>query len=423
MGAGTNTFLEVADAIGCRLCRDALRAGDRCNWVGPAMEFIENRWQVVYRTFGPDFYSGTSGIAFFLARLSHQTGNKFQKQLAEAALRQALSRIETLSKETDFGFYSGLTGIAYALLETCEILDRPEFATRALDILRSAQPSSKQTFDVVSGSAGVIPALLKLHERWQQDFLLDAAMRHGHLLLQNAHRGGDGWSWDTMGTPGQKHLTGFSHGTAGIAWALIELYSNTHDREFLVAGTAALDYERHLYNPQQGNWPDFRTFGGVNGNSGQGFTLAWCHGAPGIGLCRLRVYQVLGEAAFLEEAKAAINTTSTALKQSLHSQQGNLCLCHGNAGNAELLIEANEILHDNATSELVNEIAESGVQRYAKDRNAWPCGVLSAGETPNLMLGLAGIGYFYLRLANPKKVPSVLIVKPALTKAALAESA
>jgi lantibiotic modifying enzyme len=35
---------------------------------------------------------------------------------------------------------------------------------------------------------------------------------------------------------------------------------------------------------------------------------------------------------------------------------------------------------------------------------------MGGGETPNLMLGLAGIGYFYLRLYDPVKYPSVLII-------------
>lgn len=32
------------------------------------------------------------------------------------------------------------------------------------------------------------------------------------------------------------------------------------------------------------------------------------------------------------------------------------------------------------------------------------------GEAPNLLLGLAGIGYFFLRLHNPVDVPSVLLL-------------
>jgi hypothetical protein len=37
----------------------------------------------------------------------------------------------------------------------------------------------------------------------------------------------------------------------------------------------------------------------------------------------------------------------------------------------------------------------------------WPCGIPGAGEAPGLMLGTAGIGYFYLRLAKPE-IPTAL---------------
>jgi len=45
-------------------------------------------------------------------------------------------------------------------------------------------------------------------------------------------------------------------------------------------------------------------------------------------------------------------------------------------------------------------------------RSTGPCGVVSGGETPNLMLGTAGIGYFYLRLYDSSAVPSVLLTQP-----------
>ncbi|MBV9711823.1 MAG: type 2 lantipeptide synthetase LanM, partial [Ktedonobacteraceae bacterium] len=43
------------------------------------------------------------------------------------------------------------------------------------------------------------------------------------------------------------------------------------------------------------------------------------------------------------------------------------------------------------------------------DRQGWVTGVPLGVETPGLMVGLAGIGYGLLRLAAPKQVPSVLL--------------
>jgi hypothetical protein len=48
-------------------------------------------------------------------------------------------------------------------------------------------------------------------------------------------------------------------------------------------------------------------------------------------------------------------------------------------------------------------------RHYAVPGKQWPCGI-SVGCTPGLLLGLAGIGYFYLRLYRPS-IPSILLAQ------------
>jgi hypothetical protein len=43
-------------------------------------------------------------------------------------------------------------------------------------------------------------------------------------------------------------------------------------------------------------------------------------------------------------------------------------------------------------------VGEQGIEQIERQDLRWPCGVTDGDETPNLMLGTAGIGYFYLRL-------------------------
>jgi lantibiotic modifying enzyme len=93
--------------------------------------------------------------------------------------------------------------------------------------------------------------------------------------------------------------------------------------------------------------------------------------------------------------------------------QGDFTLCHGRAGNAELLIYAAEARGDEAARAVALAVGRQGTEAFRRNDLPWPCGVPGGGETPNLMLGLAGIGYFYLRLYDPVNVPSVLIVKPS----------
>lgn len=405
-------YLEAADHIGARLCRDAIWAGERCNWLGDAMEFAEGRWQVIHRSFGPDLYGGTSGIALFLARLYSFTGDKIFRKAAEGAAACTLSQMPLLDPALSFGFYSGATGIAYALGELAKLLDRDDMEQHSAALLKKLprEKPAVQTWDIISGSAGMIPVLLKLHGASGGDFLLDLALQHGEMLLEGAHRNGDGWSWTTM--PGPKDLTGFSHGTAGIGWALLELHAASREPRFLEAGLSALRYERRWYDTAQENWPDFRSDPqpGVQ----QICAVAWCHGAPGIGLSRIRAHQLLQEKECLTEATVAVRTTSRSLNAALHNggQGSNCSLCHGNMGNAELLLLAGDLLEDSDSLKLVSQLADQSIQQYQAGHNPWPCGVLNGGENPSLMLGLAGIGYFFLRLHDRKKVPSVMIVGP-----------
>lgn len=414
MNEPQNQFLETANYLGAKICRDALWAGNDCNWLGPSMEYVGGNWTVVHRAYGPDLYAGTSGIALFLANLYGATHEKIYRLTAEGGLRQSLSRLEDLHPMVRCGFYSGCVGIAFSLLEVADLLGHENFASEALRLLKSltADDPDQQGLDVISGGAGAIPPLLDVHQKHPDDFLLELAIKHGEHLLGTARKNEFGWSWNTMDAP--RDLTGFSHGTAGIAWALLELHAKTGEQRFREAAEEAFRYERHWYNAEQENWPDFRSIasGNPSAEAATVCSVTWCHGAPGIGLSRLRAYELTGQEVYREEASAALRTTARMLSVSNQVWQDNLSLCHGFTGNAELLVYAGEVLGDTSHLDLVKRVGQSGCERYRKMNLPWPCGVPGAGETPNLMLGLAGIGYFYLRLHDSSKHRLLLIVRP-----------
>jgi type 2 lantibiotic biosynthesis protein LanM len=412
MSEPNEIFLQAAANIGAKLSRDALWAGNRCNWLGDSMEVVGRSWQVAHRSFGPDLYSGTSGTGLFLARLFALTGERLYRVTTEGALRHALSKLDVFGPSTRIGFYSGLTGIAYALLEVGEAFDREDFRDKALQIIDGMvnDDLAQQGLDVLNGCAGAIPVLLSIHRRYEKEHLLELANRCGQHLIDKARRSDYGWSWNTLDVPAemnQQDLTGFSHGAAGIAWALLELHNKTRDKKYLDAANEAFRYEQHWFDREQGNWPDFRSSNEpAGGASGPSFMTAWCHGAAGIGLSRVRAYELTGDDARRAEAEAAIKTTTGTLGQN------NFSLCHGTGGNAELLINASETFDAPAYKTTADNVGAAGIEQYQKTNTPWPCGVMGGGETPNLMLGLAGIGHFYLRLYDTSKTPSVLIITP-----------
>ncbi|HYM59886.1 MAG TPA: lanthionine synthetase LanC family protein [Thermoanaerobaculia bacterium] len=412
VAAPRERFLDVAWSIGARLCRDAIWDDDRCNWLGDSMEAHGGEWKVAHRSYGPELYSGTSGIALFLTRLNRIRPDPVLAATARGAIRQALSRVHESVPEIRHALYSGWTGIALALLDSGDLLDKGSLKKEALRLLDGIRGKEldPMSLDVVSGAAGAILGLCAIDRRLGGDRFLDEARRLGEHLLTHAHRNDDGWSWTTMPPMGpgeQKDLTGYSHGAAGIALALLELHARTNDARFLEAAQQGFAYERKHFSAEQQNWPDFRSFASPNPQQ-PGYSLAWCHGAPGIGLSRLRAFALTKDETWKREAESAIAGTYRPL--TMPSPAENFSLCHGTGGNAELFIHAAEVLGDERYRSVAEAVGDRGIQTVQAMRNPWPCGVVSGGESPNLMLGTAGIGYFYLRLYDSATVPSMLQV-------------
>jgi type 2 lantibiotic biosynthesis protein LanM len=422
-----NVYLETAAFLGRRLCRDALWAGPRCNWLGDSMEFVDNAWSVVHRVLGPDLYAGTSGIAIFLARLHRLTGERLFQVAAEGAIAHALSCLQDIPPPARMAFYSGWTGVAYAAAELAELFDSAALLDRAFALIGEAARDSADNpgLDVIGGGAGAIPALISLHRRYARHDILPLAVRLGEHLLANARQSdvgaSMGWSWNTLDGQTERDPTGFSHGAAGIAWALLELYAETRTTSFRTAAERGFAYEGQWFSKEHENWPDFRKIANpASGGGTPNYAVAWCHGAPGIGLSRLRAYEILGTDDLKREAQAAVRTTSSMLSHPGYGVQYDFTLCHGRSGNAELLIYAGEALGDGASRAGAEAIGRQGIEYFRRNDLPWPCGVPGGGETPGLMLGLAGIGYFYLRLYQPGLVPSVLIIRPRIDHSAAA---
>lgn len=415
MNTGKDMYLDVADRIGRNLCRDAVWDGARCNWLGWSMESVNQTWVPAYRSFAGDLYSGTSGIALFLAELYQFSSDRQQKRVMEAALNQALSLSAEMQGAARNGFYAGASGLAYVLVRIGQLQQNEALIQRGLSEMATLLPLAPDAHyvDVIGGSAGAIPAMLKLGLEHQREDFVEMAQRHGDELLKHAVKSDQGWSWDTMHVPGQKNLTGHSHGVAGIVTALLELYRACGEKRYLEGAKQGLRYERHLFSAPHSNWPDLRMMDTSQPEAAPIYNLAWCHGAPGIGLSRLRNVALLdSDPELMQELNAALQTTAHALLVPWVHGMGNYSLCHGSCGNAELMIMAGHDLNRPDLLQVAHKVAQEGWQHYGQTEMAWPCGVAGAGETPNLMLGTAGIGHFYLRLHDPVAVPSVLIVTP-----------
>lgn len=405
-------FLEAAARIGGRLCRDAIWHGGRCNWVGDGLEPVGSAWLPVQRALGPALYDGAAGIGLFLAELYAATGDAPFRTAARGALALSVTRRGEVHPPTRVALHTGLAGIAWAVARAGEAMDDAELRAAAAGLATelAGVPAAAEAVDVISGSAGAIPAMLGLARATGVHELVDAATRHGDFLLSQAVPGPAGTGWPSPGVESSAPLTGYSHGASGPALALLELGHATGEARFGAAALEGFRYERALLDRERGNWPDLRA---IEAQPGQPTPcgVAWCHGAPGIGLARLRAMRIASAGELAADADTALRTTSRSIQESIETPGGGFSLCHGHAGNAETLLAAHAATGGPEYLQFAREVGRRGIAMYEARDLPWPGGV-PGGATPSLMLGDAGIGHFLLRLHDPAATPSVLLVTP-----------
>jgi type 2 lantibiotic biosynthesis protein LanM len=392
--------LEYATRIGERLCRTLRDPAAPAPWTsygltGDGMTEVD---------VDGDLYHGSAGIALFLAYLNDLVPRPEFRRAAGRALSHAVTHTD----RRRLGAFQGLGGLIYVLTHLYHLWqDRGllELAVRLSHELTGPIDADTR-FDVLNGSAGLIPVFLGLGRQTDGQGL-DQAGRCAELLLRHAVADGDTLSWPPA-DPGEAvaNLTGFSHGAGGVGWALIQLGSLLDQPEYVDAGRRAFAYEARHFDEAQQDWYDLRHSPGGTVRDGRHFANAWCNGAAGIGLSRITSWAALGgdDEQLLREAHQALAATMRGFPRLMNDT-----LCHGRTGNAELFLRFAELRDAPAFRLEANVQVQEQWRRLDDAEN----GAADGGFFPGLMLGLSGFGMHFLRLARPDRVPSVLLLDPA----------
>ena len=365
------------------------------------------------RPIGPHLYSGTTGIALFLAAMEYVVGGDGQYRRASlrsiAPLRRSLSYLfhnPAKADQLDFklGGMIGLGGYIYSFLRIGHWLNEPQLIEEAhavATLITAERISGDGYLDVAHGSAGSLLSLLLLDSigegRSGARRPLELACVCGHHLLTNRLSvGGYPPAW--LGNHGAVPLCGFSHGAAGIAYSLVRLFERTGDERFLKAAQEGLEFERSQYNPELKNWRDLRD--PIHSR----YMASWCHGAPGIALARMGMLKVIDDDQASDDLCNALETTRSEPLAATDS------LCCGNMGRVEILLYAHTQLEDSRLCEDIESIVSRVFRRslFHGGRYSWsdPCDYLH----PSLFIGAAGIGYTWLRMLTPT-LPSILLME------------
>lgn len=348
-------MVEQAMAIAAKLQKQAIRSKDgSTTWIAPQYIFEAQRFQLLPMSHG--FYDGGCGIALFLTAIEKVTGTVEFSDLGLGALQSLYQDLQEpafaqVLKEIGIGGAVGYGSIIYALIRSSQFLKETALiqnAKQAASLITSDLIAADQNFDIISGSAGAILGLLALHNVSADQEVLEQAVACGYHLLE--HRVASDLGYKVWATFNGKLLTGFSHGAAGIAYALLRLYQVTGETPFLEAAQEAIAYERSVFIPEEGNWPDFRESGSKKHPT---CICSWCHGAPGIGLARVATLDILDTPEIRQDIEVAINTTKRhGLSEIDH-------LCCGNMGRIEFLFTAGRKL---SRPDLIEEAMKQAVQ-------------------------------------------------------------
>ncbi len=354
-----------------------------------------------------NLYDGRIGVALFLAALEHVAGETGFRDLALSAmlpLRRSLQDlIPPVTRWTTLGGAMGLGGQLYALIRVADWLRDDELlqlARRVADWFIPRRIARDEALDVIGGAAGGILGLLALSAASNNGDALNAAVLCGdHLLEKRAVSDSGHRAWATSWA--RRPLTGFGHGAAGIAYALLRLSQATGELRFRAAAEEAIAYETSVYSIENRNWPDFRDWPAQEGTQ---FMLAWCAGATGIGLARLGGLSVLDSPSIRKDIAIAIQTTLASPPSEVDH------LCCGNLGRIDFLLEASlRVERPDLLDEARRRAAEIVRRAVHAGRFCLHAQAPGVTDSPSFFQGTAGIGYALMRLAEPKGLPCVLL--------------
>lgn len=395
-----------------------------CNWI--ARRDIEDREIAPYseRTaaLSPELYSGSAGVALFLAELHAETGDDTHARTALGAWHRSVHVLRRQrTPAPPFSFYAGHLGVAHAGARLMRALPgRADALQQDVHWLIDAAVGARDVphgLDQIGGNAGAIAPLIALGDALDRKDCLEAAHALGDEIVDKARWQGDLCFWDFEKVHGVEMdsppMTGFSHGASGIALGLLELHARTGDLRHLRAARGAFAFEHALFDERAGNWIDTRyPHHKHDGRIGGVCRSAWCHGAPGIALALVRAAEL--DPAHAEEhlryGRIAIGSTLAFLEQRRREPLTDATLCHGACGLSEIVFVCGQLLDDAALIEAASSFMHDFALRHPHP-GRWPSGLTTHAPTVGLMIGDAGVGLHALRVATGGEAPSVLLLQ------------
>jgi len=383
-------------------------ARDAFDWVGSVA--VEVDGGLGWREAGElsdDLYSGTAGVLLGCAQ-ARASGVD-----TSAVAAGAVSRLTHLADHgpsattmPDDGLFTGWSGVAVALRTWAGVVDDGEAGAAAALVtsqiaerIRHRPDDPARYTDVISGDAGILLALLAD----DSDAALDAANVLADGLVKLAEAGPDGLQWQMTADWGYL-MPGFSHGTAGNAYALAAAGRRLDRPDLIAVATRGAETLLALGHTPDG-WALPLTI--PPRPNGPTVNFGWCHGPAGTA----RLFLMLDAIDPQPRWQSAVDACVQALADSRLPARlypgywDNLARCCGTAGVGQLLLDRYQATGDVFLLDWVDRLAADVIDRAVTT----PAGVTWSNTEhtrtpselppePGFMQGAAGIAGWLARL-------------------------
>ncbi|MBI4881770.1 MAG: hypothetical protein HY812_19235 [Planctomycetes bacterium] len=382
---------------------------------------------------GAPLYSGGAGVLIFL----ENAGALLEDEALRALADRTAAGLLGLARETEdgrltwaadspgaeaAGLYTGDPGIGQAFLVRARIRGSKQDLEVAAEVAACLAARVKKegaetcfggSFDIIAGASGALLFLLEAHEALGDSRFLDAALGAGRWLAAEGLPGDGTRSnkerslWWPPAKGEERHYPGFSHGTAGTAYALARLAAASGDRACLDAALAGARWLLENGKSENGGlcWHHYSP-----GHEDR-FMEGWCHGPSGTGRLFLLLADLTGQKEF---AEAARRSAAWIMKKwpdpgaaSSEARFYSPSLCCGAAGVLDFFVDLHRATGERRYAAYAREVG-AYLEHLAKPDGAglkWTNydrpdeqGVIYHGVS--LMIGTSGEAFALLRLAT-----------------------
>jgi len=352
-------------------------------------------------------YSGSPGVVLFFLDL-YRAGDEDALADARAGADHLLAM---LPEVTAPGLYTGIAGIGFVLGEAWKATgdDRYRAGVRiAVDRLRTLAVEQSRgvqwsdVTDIVGGGAGAGLFLLHAGRLLDDPEAIALAALAGERLLDVgiADPGGTKWAMDPKFP---RLMPNFSHGTAGIAYFLAELFQATKRQEFLDAALAGTRYLLAVAETEGDVCLIFH-------NEPDGLDLhylSWCHGPAGTARLFFVLHQITGDDEWMGWMRRSARgiMASGIPDRETPGFWNNVSMCCGSAGVADFFLQMHRLTGDGEYLSFARRVVSQMMAAGTRDASGLRWVQAEHRTRPELLVaqtgymqGAAGMGTLLLRV-------------------------